>query len=85
MSRSIWKRFYQHLNVDKAAFPNGSRGEDTVKAKQKHKVSHFISNFVKKKKEFRTYLVYFHTFFYKFKVQRIPTEYGPPMKRYGSS
>ena len=26
--------------------------------------------------EFRTYFVYFHTFSYKFKVQRTPTEFG---------
>ena len=29
--------------------------------------------------EFRTYFVYFHTFSYKFKVQRTPTEFGLPV------
>ena len=29
--------------------------------------------------EFRTYFVYFHTFSSKFKVQRTPTEFGPPV------
>ena len=62
MSRSIWKPLYQHLNVDKAAFPNGSRGEDTVKAKQKHKVSYFISNFVKKMNLGRIWFIIIHSF-----------------------
>ena len=31
--------------------------------------------------EFRTYFLYFHTFSYKFKVQRTPTEFGPPVTR----
>ena len=31
--------------------------------------------------EFRTYFVYFHTFSYKFKVQRTPTEFGLPVPR----
>ena len=29
--------------------------------------------------KFRTYFVYFHTFSYKFKVQRTPTEFGLPV------
>ena len=29
--------------------------------------------------EFRTYFVYFHTFSYKFKVQRTPTAFGLPV------
>ena len=33
-----------------------------------HMLSHFYFYFCKKKKEFRTYFVYFHTFSYKFKV-----------------
>ena len=32
-----------------------------------------------RKMEFRTYFVYFHTFSYKFKVQRAPTEFGLPV------
>ena len=31
------------------------------------------------KMEFRTYFVNFHTFSYKFKVQRTPTEFGLPV------
>ena len=29
--------------------------------------------------EFRTYFINFHTFPYKFKVQRTPTEFGQPV------
>ena len=66
------KPLYQHLNVDKAAFPNGSRGEDTVKAKQKHKVSHFISNFVKKMNLGRIWFIIIHSF-------KIQSPIGPPV------
>ena len=60
--------------------PNGSRGEETVnnKTQIKHKVRHFYFYFCPKL-ECRTYFVYFHTFSYKFKVQRTPTEFGPPV------
>ena len=47
--------------------PNGSRSKETVNTKQKYKVS------------FWTYFINFHTFPYKFKVQRTPTEFGPPV------
>ena len=40
-----------------------------------HNVSHFYF-YLCQKMEFRTYFVYFHTFSYKFKVQRTPTEFG---------
>ena len=46
------------------------------KVKQKHKVSHFYFYFCQK---IRTYFVHFHTFSYIFKVQRTPTEFGPPV------
>ena len=46
--------------------------------KQKWKVSRFYIYFLKKM-EFRTYFIHFHTFSYKFKVQRTPTEFGPPV------
>ena len=45
---------------------------------QKCKVSRFYIYFLKKM-EFRTYFKHFHTFSYKFKVQRTPTEFGPPV------
>ena len=46
--------------------------------KDKHKVSHFYFYFCPKL-EFRTYLVCFHIFSYKFKVQRTPTELALPV------
>ena len=57
--------------------PSGSRGEETVNNKTQTKSKTFLFLFLSKKKmEFRTYFVYFHTFSYKFKVQRTPTEFG---------
>ena len=38
-------------------------------------------NLKRQKMEFRTYFVYFHTISYKFKVQRTPTEFGPPVQQ----
>ena len=46
--------------------------------KRKDKVSHFYFYFCQKM-EFRTYFFYFHTFFYKFKIQRTSTEFGLPV------
>ena len=48
--------------------------------KHKHKVSHFYLYFCPKL-EFRTYIVHFHTFSYKFTVQRTPTVFGLPVLR----
>ena len=46
--------------------------------KHKHNASHFYFYFCPKL-EFKTYFVYFHTFSYKFKVQRTPTEFRLPV------
>ena len=56
-----------------------SRGVETVKNETKTETKSFYFYFCQKK-EFRTYFVYFHTFSYKFKVQRTPTEFGPPVQ-----
>ena len=62
------------LNVDKTA-SHGTRGQETTKTKQKHKVSHFYFYFCPKM-EFRTYFVYFQTFSYKFKSNELPQSLG---------
>ena len=46
--------------------------------KHKDEVSHFYFYFCQKW-NFKTYFVYFHTFSYKFKVLRTPTEFGLPV------
>ena len=55
--------------------PNGSGGQETVKTKQKHKVSHFYFYFCPKM-EFRTYFVCSQTFSYKFKSNELPQSLG---------
>ena len=36
-------------------------------------------NYFSQKMEFRTYFINFHALSYKFKVQRTPTEFAPPV------
>ena len=61
------------LNVDKTA--SGTRGQETAKTKQKHKVNHFYFYFCQEM-EFRTYFVYFQTLSYKFKSNELPQSLG---------
>ena len=59
--------------------PNGSRSKETGNNKTKMQSESFLYLLFLKKMEFRTYFIHFHTFSYKFKVQRTPTEFGPPV------
>ena len=59
--------------------PNGSRSKETVNNKTKMQSELFLYLFFSKKWIFWTYFINFHTFPYKFKVQRTPTEFGPPV------
>ena len=61
------------VNVDKTA-SKCSTGEVNNKT-QTQGISHFYFCFCRKMK-FRKYFVHFHTFSWKFKVQRTPTEFG---------
>ena len=53
--------------------------QEAKKKKKKTIQVIFVSIFVKKTVEFRTYFFYFHTFSYEFKAQRTATEFGPPL------
>ena len=68
----------QNLKKSIKRLPNGSRSKDTVNNKTKPKGESFSFLFLTKM-EFTTHFVYFHTFSYKFKVSRTPTEPGWPV------
>ena len=58
--------------------PEAKRQQKKKIKKTKTQGKSFLLLFLSKL-EFRTYFVYFHTFSYKFKVQRTPTAFGLPV------